>query len=229
MATMPNTTCGLQLNPGNSTDLVSIVIMTSTAGRTNAWPIKLPYVSFVIVQSTTIILTAVNERKMLANHKAYHQRITGEEAERRLKLSDRRLKLSDRHSYLTRYSKPNECYTLSVYEHQTPNDVVEHFKIVIKNDARVGIEGKDTLFNKIEELLHHYEDNTIDPAFASIGQAYTLEDYKKDETRERERQERERERLQQEEQERQQRERQERERLQQEEQERQLHKTCLIL
>ncbi len=139
----------------------------------------------ILMQCNTPILTAVNEEKMLPYHKGYHRRITGEEAERRLKLSDR-------HSYLTRYSKPQKCYILSVYEHQTTEDVVEHFEITIKNDAWVGIEGKDMLFDRIEELLHHYEYNTIDPAFTSIGQAYTLEDYNRDEKtkQEREREER---------------------------------------
>lgn len=109
---------------------------------------------------------------MLPEHPEYHHRITGEE-------SMRRLKLSCNHCYLTRYSKNQACYILSVYEHLKPLDPVkEHFRIIIDDDRKLSIEGKDIQFNTIRELLANYEDNPIDPSLRSIGRAYREEDYR---------------------------------------------------
>ena len=110
----------------------------------------------------------MNERFMMGEHKSYHQAISGEEAERRLK------QCGKRHCYLTRYSERQKSYILSIYE-KTPNDVMRHFKIIIVskdvNSRIYKIEEKDQEFESIDSLLAHYEGNRIDPALRSIGRA----------------------------------------------------------
>ena len=160
------------------------------------------------------------EKEIMAEHDSYHERITGEEAERRLRSRGR-------NGYLTRYSKEKKSYVLTVFKEQTPEDVVMHLKIIITDRGQHKIEGKDMSFANIKTLLEHYEQNRIDPALKTIGQRYTLEDFTQREREEKERREREqrereerekREREEREERER--REREEREKTEREERER---------
>ena len=123
-------------------------------------------------QPTAHLTIGLHESKMMGEHSSYHQSIPGVEAERRLKSFGR-------HSYLTRYSKARENYMLTVFERRPPEHEVQHFKIIIQDDGKHRIEGKEKTFADIEELLEHYENNRIDPSFRTIGQNYTEEEYKR--------------------------------------------------
>ena len=109
-------------------------------------------------------------RKIMSEHTSYHQVISGDEA-------TQRLKSFGRHSYLTRYSKARESYMLTVFERRPPEYEVRHFKIVIQDDGKYRIEGKDLEFQNIGALLGHYEHNRIDPSFRTIGQNFTEAEY----------------------------------------------------
>ena len=113
----------------------------------------------------------LDDVRMIGEHDSYHQSITGEEAERRLKKHNH-------HCYLTRYSKAQKSYMLSVYEYQRPLHVYEHFKIVFNDENKIHIEGKNTPFDNIHALLHHYEQNRINPSLKTIGRAYTEEQHR---------------------------------------------------
>lgn len=108
---------------------------------------------------------------MIREHTCYHRSITGGEAEERLKSS------GYDHCYLTRYSKQQKCYVLTVYQFQDPKHVTEHFKILIDNGKHC-LDGKDDLFNDIDELLQHCESHPISPSFVHAGRKYTQEDYR---------------------------------------------------
>ena len=57
-----------------------------------------------------------------------------------------------------------------------PTQATKHFKIDIQ-DGKCKIQGKTEEFPNITQLLEHYEQNIIDPAFKTIGRKFTLEDY----------------------------------------------------
>ena len=105
---------------------------------------------------------------MMDDHDSYHQAITGEEAEQRLKMCGD-------HCYLTRYSEAKECYMLTIYK-KKPNMRVKHFQISFEHTEHhriYKIEGKAEEFSGIKEMLAHYENNRIDPAFRTIGRPIT--------------------------------------------------------
>lgn len=118
-----------------------------------------------------MIAKVIPAREMMEEHSSYHQSISGDEAERRLR--DR-----NRHGYLTRYSARHERYILTVFQLQTPSDVIKHFKIAIDENRRYKIERMEQDFETIEALLGHYERIRIDPALRTIGRNYTEDDYK---------------------------------------------------
>ena len=105
----------------------------------------------------------------MEEHNSYHEEITGEEAEKRLRKKGG-------HCYLTRYNKASHYYILSVFKPQQPRDVVRHFKIVMDN-GRKRIDGLDKEFRDVASLLEHYEHWRIDPGLRSIGQACTEAEY----------------------------------------------------
>ena len=163
-------------------------------------------------EESVALWDGISESEMLGEHPSYHQAITGKEARRRLKQNGG-------HCYLTRYSKANKCYVLSVYEHQYPPSLpsVEHFEIkVITNTGKLGLRNKTQIFDNIDTLLQYYRCNRISPALRSIGEAYAEKECKRveqEEAEERERQEQARRELaEREKQEQAERERQERER-----------------
>lgn len=113
----------------------------------------------------------VTEERMAGEHRSYHEAITGEEAERRLEQRGG-------HCYLTRYSKIRGCYVLSVHkQHRLLSPVKEHYEIVIEGKTKCRIRGKTKIFDSIESLLEHYEQNRIDPSLRSIGVPYTEDEY----------------------------------------------------
>ena len=133
------------------------------------------------MQKTSILAVAVDERNIMAEHESYHEGITGEEAERRLKLVGT-------NSYLTRYSKKEESYVLTVFKKESPEDVIMHFKIIIQNDKH-NIDGKQLKFDDIRSLLEHYESIRLDPDIKTIGQKHTLKDFQQKEEERKKREE----------------------------------------
>lgn len=116
--------------------------------------------------------SAVSESCMMEENSSYHQSITGEEAEERLRTFGK-------HGYLTRYSESNRQYVLSVYKPRGRNqrEVMKHFKLVRKSSflgKKWKIDGHHKNFTLIALLLRHYERNRIDPALRTIGECYTL-------------------------------------------------------
>ena len=68
---------------------------------------------------------------------------------------------------------------LTVYE-KRPTPMTKHFEISVENleDRKVyTIEGKKQEFKGIRALLYEYENNSIDPAFKTIGRHVTEREY----------------------------------------------------
>ena len=105
----------------------------------------------------------------MGEHDSYHQRISAEEAEKRLK------KYDGNRCYLTRFSQNNNHYVLSVYQ-KIPTQEIEHYGIDIQ-DGKYKIQGKEDVFNDVTQMLKHYEQKRLDPAFKNIGKMFTEEDY----------------------------------------------------
>ena len=105
----------------------------------------------------------------MEDHRSCHGSITGDEAICRLKYS------GYPHCYLTRFSKKQRSYILTVYIH-AQKDAEEHFPLSIMH-GRCKIEGKTMEFESIHSLLKHYEVEPINPSVERIGQSYSLEDY----------------------------------------------------
>ena len=137
---------------------------------------KLPVFSssFLYTQNTALLTLAMEEDKMLEEHKSYHENITGEEAETRLELFCKHRNCNICH--LTRYSIERKQYVLSVLKKQKSKNTVMHFKIILENKKR-RIEGKTKWFDSIEELLNHYAGARIHAAFMTIGQSFDEKDY----------------------------------------------------
>lgn len=108
---------------------------------------------------------------MLGEHDAYHHSIKGDEAQRRLEECGE-------DCYLTRYSKVNKSYVLTVCKQQFPKNVIEHFKINIERSGKCKIEGREKYFDNIEELLSYYRRYRIDPTIDKIGKPYTEKEFK---------------------------------------------------
>lgn len=121
-------------------------------------------------QQSVHLAMAVASRDMMGEHKSYHQSISGVEARRRLRAWGVQC------CYLTRYSERWKSYVLSVHQKQKPRSITKHFKIIIKN-RRHRIDGKEDEFGKIATLLEYYEQNRLDPAFETIGQAYSFQEF----------------------------------------------------
>ena len=118
----------------------------------------------------------VREKDMMEEDPSYHQSITGAEAERRLKMLGKLC-------YLTRYSKSNSEYVLTVYQPETSStdELSLHFKMTSKNSLigrKWTIDGKSKSFPRISYLLGYYEENRIDPALETIGECLTFAKYK---------------------------------------------------
>lgn len=120
---------------------------------------------------STLQFNAVPAKNLLEEHDSYHESITCEQAERRLR------KYRKPCSYLTHYSEVHQSYILTVYKRQSPFNITKHFKIVITDNGKRKIEGKDEAFDKLDMMLISYEKNRIDPALKSIGQKYTKNEY----------------------------------------------------
>ena len=124
-----------------------------------------------LLQPTTVFAAAITEQKLLVDHTSYHRCISGQEAGYRLKSS------GHSHCYLTRFSKSQESYVLSVYQYQKPKHVVENFQVIVLDGGRCRVSEKEHVAGNIDELLTYYERNPISPSFTSIGQKYTREMY----------------------------------------------------
>lgn len=110
---------------------------------------------------------------MMGEHHSYHQSISAKEAERRLKLCGQ-------DGYLTRYSKSQKSYILSVRRKQIPCDEIEHFGIIVERTGKHKIKGReDEEFDSIGSMLGYYEGHRISPSFPSIGKSYTENEFHK--------------------------------------------------
>ena len=131
----------------------------STSQRTKQW--------------TAPITIAMDENKMIEAHSSYHLSIPGSEAIRRLQSSGKDC------CYLTRFSENQDCYILSVFMKQTPQNVDMHFQIMIEGSKK-RLRGHTLSFDHIDDLLAHYEKKEIHPSLWNIGYNYTEKEYKKD-------------------------------------------------
>jgi hypothetical protein len=126
-----------------------------------------------VLQPTAVISSGVNEGDMIGEHPSYHQAITGEEAERRLRRFCG-------HCFLTRYSEKREKYILSTFKNLKPEPVIRHFAI-IKKHGKVHIEGIDNTHDDLQALLTYYQEHRVNQAVKSIGRQcdYREKDYMK--------------------------------------------------
>ncbi len=124
------------------------------------------------MQVTRQLEVRKSENEMMDEHPSYHEEITGDEAEKRLKLCSN-------HGYLTRHSKKNQSYVLSVHKQTGLEDVFKHFPILFTNgDSKmyqIGVGCKE--FANLLEMLNFYERNRIDPSLKSIGTHVTEDEY----------------------------------------------------
>ncbi len=113
----------------------------------------------------------------MAEHSSYHGVITGKEAAHRLKEVGTRC-------YLTRYSRTQRCYILTVYEqeliaeHITPG--IQDIKIVITQQVRKRVNRYQVgarEFDNPDKMLRYYEKNRIDPGLQDIGRCITKREY----------------------------------------------------
>ena len=113
---------------------------------------------------------------MMGQHSSYHNGITEEEANRRLRHS------SLPHSYLTYFNNDKQTYMLAVYQRQGCNRVEKHFPITISHGMHQlqldEVMDDQESFESIDRLLQHYAVHRVDPSLVNIGQNYTLEMYR---------------------------------------------------
>ena len=114
-------------------------------------------------------LSALNRNPLMGEHPSYHQSMNAEEAEQRLK------KFDGDCCYLTRFCEADRKYMLSVSQ-KRPTQSIKHFQINIQ-DGKCRIFERTEVFDDITQMLQHYEQNRLDPAFKTIGRMFTEEDY----------------------------------------------------
>ena len=112
------------------------------------------------------------KREMMDEHPSYHGAISGEEAEKRLKICCT-------HGYLTRYSENSQCYVLSVYQEFPHEEVVKHFPITFTSNGgqKMYKISSDEEPKGLQAMLTYYECNRIDPALKNIGGCVSLQEY----------------------------------------------------
>ena len=117
-----------------------------------------------------MLATVVEPKEMITKHKSYHNEISGEVAEKRLRV------FGNRH-YLTRYSENQKCYILSVCasDEDLQFEKIKHFQLKL-SDQGIKIQEKKQ-FADLEEMLKYYETNRLDTAFPRIGDCLTEDDY----------------------------------------------------
>ncbi|XP_064385794.1 putative mediator of RNA polymerase II transcription subunit 26 isoform X2 [Halichondria panicea] len=118
-----------------------------------------------------VLATIVEPREMIIKHRSYHNEISGEEAEKRLRVFSN-------HHYLTRYSENKKCYILSVCasDEDLQFEKTKHFQLKL-SDQGIKIQEKKR-FADLEEMLNYYETNRLDTAFPRIGVCLTEDDYR---------------------------------------------------
>lgn len=122
--------------------------------------------------STRVMDTPLARKEMMDEHPSYHNEISGEEAEKRLKKCCT-------HGYLTRYSKHNQHYVLSVYQKVADQEDFKHFQITITSGASRGKYRilEDESFESLQAMLGHYGMKRISPGFRTIGNCVSVRDY----------------------------------------------------
>ena len=127
------------------------------------------------VQHTAQLTEAIQKSGMMGEHSSYHESIPGAEARRRLELFCKHNCCSC--CYLTRYSRKKKSYALSILKKQKPEDIMLHFRILVKEEGKHEIEGTFMEFEGIAQLLDYYESHRLDPSLRSIGRKCTEQDY----------------------------------------------------
>lgn len=113
------------------------------------------------------------EKMIEANNEALHGEITGEEAEKRLRMCGD-------HCHLVRYSEKRECYVLSVFKSELGVDKCKHFEIKLsdKGGSRSFQLDSSKTFDSLRSMLNHYREKIDHPALENgIGQCVTKTDY----------------------------------------------------
>ncbi|XP_064385801.1 putative uncharacterized protein DDB_G0271606 isoform X2 [Halichondria panicea] len=118
-----------------------------------------------------VLAIIVEPRVMITQHRSYHNEISGEEAEKRLKVFGN-------HHYLTRYSENKKCYILSVCasDEDLQFEKTKHFQLKL-SDQGIEIQEKKR-FADLEDMLKYYETNRLDTALPRIGVCLTEDDYR---------------------------------------------------
>ena len=95
---------------------------------------------------------------------SYQGDISGREAEKRLHENTG-------HCHLTRYSKRQDCYVLSVQFTKGDKNDIKHFRIVDDKATSLDSDGSKVEFDSFEHLLNHYRHHPLTPEVSStIGQ-----------------------------------------------------------
>ena len=113
----------------------------------------------------------------MEEHKSYHEEISGDEAVKRLRLCHAQLR-SDT-CYLTRHSKNENKYVLTVYSkiaNDDSSELVKHFQINFEASGKYRL-GDLYEFESLKEMLAHYEKHRVDAAFRDIGRCISLKEY----------------------------------------------------
>ncbi len=109
--------------------------------------------------------------KDLKNEPSYHWSKREPEAAKLLKESEHE------HCYLTRYSKRDNTFVLSVMRRERNNrSSYKHYEIIITQDKASGenfytIRGDDEKFAEVSAMLKHYQDSSINHEGDTIGTA----------------------------------------------------------
>lgn len=107
-------------------------------------------------------LIARPEAEMLDHDDSYHHNLTGKEA-------GDILKAYRPHCHLTRFSKSIKSYMLSVFEDRHKTHQIRHYPILINEEGKLNIKGKEKKFDSIRELLGYYQENDLDSEMTFIG------------------------------------------------------------
>ena len=99
-------------------------------------------------------------RQQMPDHPAYHEEITGE-------IAEGRLRAKSGPCFLFRYSEVEKCYQISIKY----DDKVMHIKLQIDKDApSYQLDGSEKNFNSLDDLIKYYQKNALSPAIRKIGQ-----------------------------------------------------------
>ena len=104
----------------------------------------------------------------MPKHPAYHEEITGE-------IAEEKLRKESGPCFLFRYSVTAKCYQMAVKH----DNKVEHIKLEIDKDAQsFKLQGSEKIFTSLEELVKYYQKNALISYITTIGQPCLKDPYK---------------------------------------------------